>query len=208
MAVYDLEEQEKIDALKAWWKEWGNTVIAAVIVFVATLAGVNVWRHFQVTHTTEASTLYDELKKEKDVKKVSAGVQALLDQYSDTPYAGRAALVAAKRQFEAGDLAAARASLEWVAQKAQESEIQDVARLRLASVLGDQKKFDEALRVLEGIKQESFSGPALVLKGDLLVAQGKPAEARAAYLAALDKASPTTDKQSLEMKLDMLGEAK
>ncbi len=208
MAVYDLEEQEKIDALKAWWKQWGPTVMAAVAVFVVTYAGVNWWRSHQAGIAAEAATLYAELQKEKDAKKAQSQAKAIIDKYANTAYAARAALVAAKASFEAGDLAGAQFQLEWVVGNAKEKELQAVARLRLAAVLAEQKKFDEALRALEASSEESFRSAAATLKGDILVAQGKPSEARAAYRAALDKPDSAADRQALEMKLEMLGEAK
>lgn len=208
MAIYDLEEQEKIDAIKAWWTRWGNTVFAAVGVFALTYAGISTWRWYQNQHAAEAAALYQTLPNEKDPKKVGEGAKAILDKYANTAYAPRAALAAAKASFEAGDLAGAKTSLEWVVSHAEEQELQHIARLRLASVLAEEKKFDDALRVLDGNREESFAAPTARLKGDMFVALGKVAEARAAYRTALDKATEATDKQLLETKLDMLGEAK
>jgi predicted negative regulator of RcsB-dependent stress response len=208
MAVYDLEEQEQLDAIKAWWKRWGNTVFAAVGVFVITYAGIQGWRTYKASRAGAAATMYEAVEKEKDPKKAAGAAKAIIDKYGDTAYAARAALLAAKTAFEAGDLATARTNLEWVANQAAEKELRDVARLRLAGVLADEKKFDEALRVLEASQLPEFAAATLSMKGDVLVAQGKRTEARAAYRSALEKAGPAADKQSIETKLDMLGEGK
>lgn len=208
MAVYDLEEQEQIDAIKAWWKQWQNTIIAAALVFGVTFAGVTWWRHSTAQKATEASALYEELRKEKDPKKALGLAKSITDKYAGGGYASRAALWAAKVAFESGDFAGARAQLEWCTTNAKEPELQQIARLRLAAVLGEEKKFDEALRVLDSVNREEFSGQVAVLKGDLLAAAGKINDARAAYKTALEKNAASPDKRNLEMKLDMLGEAK
>ncbi|MBA2689580.1 MAG: tetratricopeptide repeat protein [Burkholderiales bacterium] len=84
MAVYDLEEQEKLDELKDWWKHWGNTIIAAVTVFVIVFFGIQWWRSHQRVVAVEASTLYatvTTLAREGDPKKVAAAAKALSDKY-------------------------------------------------------------------------------------------------------------------------------
>jgi predicted negative regulator of RcsB-dependent stress response len=210
MAVYDLEEQEKIDELKAWWKRWGNTVIAAVTGFVIVFAGIQAWRHYQRVWANEAATLFAALEttaRDKDAKKVAEGAKAIIDRYPRTAYAPRAALLAAKANFDAGDLAGAKAQLEWVVNNANEDTLRELARLRLAGVLGDEKKFDDGLHLLDAVKDENFAAAAAGMRGDILVAQGKSAEARAAYQAALAK-SDGADAQALQRKLDALGEGK
>jgi predicted negative regulator of RcsB-dependent stress response len=211
MAVYDLEEQEKLDEIKHWWKRWGNTLIAALIGFVAVFAGIQTWKHYQRSQAEQAATLYEGLEKsakDKDTKKILDGAKAIVDKYASTAYAPRAALIAAKASFEAGDLATAETQLRWVIGNAKETQLQELGRLRLASVLGDEKKFDEALQLLDANKDPSFAGATAALKGDILAAQGKSAEARSAYQSALAKADAGVDNQTLQIKLDALGESK
>ena len=211
MAVYDLEEQEKIDALRAWWKRWGNTVIAAVSVFVLTYAGIQGWRYYQAKQAVQAALQFAALEKLaqlQESRKIVASAQAIRDDYPRTAYAPRAALIAAKASFAAGDLGNARAQLQWVIDHAKEKPLQELARLRLAAVLAEDKQYDPALRVLADNKDQSFAALTLDLKGDILLAQGKAAQARAAYKSALEKAQPSSDTQGLQTKLDALGEAK
>ena len=208
MAVYDLEEQEKIDALKDWWKRWGTTVMAALAAFVVAYVGFSQWRSYQTKRSQEAAVLYEALKQQKSASALSANAKAIMEQHGKTAYAPRAALSAAKASFEAGDLDAARTFLEWVIAHAKEKELQEIARLRLATVLLDENKLDAALQVLQGNHEQSFQAAALSLKADILAAQGKISEARAVYREALDKADPATDRQPIEIKLEMLGEGK
>jgi predicted negative regulator of RcsB-dependent stress response len=96
-----------------------------------------------------------------------------------------------------------------VIEKAREDEMREVARLRLAGILLDEKKYDEALKLISEKTSDAYAALASDLKGDVLAAQGKPVEARAAYQIALEKSDPASRYRGLiELKLDALGEAK
>jgi predicted negative regulator of RcsB-dependent stress response len=211
MAVYDLEEQEKLDEIKAWWKQWGNAIIAAVSVFVIVFSGIQWWRGHQQSLTGEAATLFAAVQKaaeEKDPKKIADAAKAILDKHPKSAYAPRSALVAAKVAFDQGDLAAAKTQLEWVVANSKEDELKSIARLRLAAVLADEKNFDAAIKQLDANTGVGFEAPTAALRGDILFAQGKLAQAKNAYAIALAKSDPQGDKQILQLKLDALGEAK
>jgi predicted negative regulator of RcsB-dependent stress response len=211
MAVYDLEEQEKLDELKAWWKHWGNAIIAAVSVFVIVFSGIQWWRSHQAALAGEAATLYANVTKlagEGDPKKVAEAAKAVTDKYASSAYAPRAALVAAKAAFDKGDLAGAKTQLEWAVANAKEEEIKAVARLRLAAVLADEKNFDGALKQLDANTNAGFEAATAAMRGDILFAQGKLTEAKNAYSMAIAKTEPQGDKQLLQLKLDALGVSK
>ena len=211
MAVYDLEEQEKIDELKAWWKQWGNAIIAAVAVFVIVFSGIQWWRGHQRALAGEAATLFAAVTKaaeEKDPKKVSDAAKAIADKYPTSAYAPRAALVAAKAAFDKGDLAGAKSQLEWAVTNSKEDELKSIARLRLAAVLADEKNFDGAIKQLDANTGAGFEAATAAMRGDILFAQGKLSDAKIAYAAALAKTEPTGDKQLLQLKLDAMGETK
>ena len=209
MAVYDLEEQEQIDEIKAWWKQYGNLVILVVTAALLTLAGIRGWSYCQTRQGLEASELYAQLQGAvgaNEPKKVQDIAAVITDRYKRSGYAAFAALAAAKAAFDSGDLAAAKARLQWVAENGRDAETRDIGRLRLAAVLLDEKKYDEALKQLETQPVETFSPLYSDLKGDILVAQGKPQEARAAYQAALDKTESKSGYRALiQVKLDALG---
>ena len=210
MAVYDLEEQEKIDELKAWWKQWGNAIIAAIAVFVIVLSGIQWWRGHQRALVGEAATLYAAVTKaaeEKDPKKVADATKAIVDKYASSAYAPRAALVAAKVAFDKGDIPGTKTQLEWAIANAKEEELKSIARLRLAAVLADEKNFDAAIKQLNANTGVGFEAATAALRGDILLAQGKFADAKLAYAAAIAKTDPQSDKQLLQFKLDALGEA-
>jgi predicted negative regulator of RcsB-dependent stress response len=217
MAHYDLEEQEQIDSLKTWWKMYGNLVTGLVVAASLAVIGWQGWNWYQRGQAGQASAIYGVLEQAvaaQDAQRVKAAAGELAEKFGNTTYAALGAMVAARQSFEAGDLKTARAQLTWAADNAKD-ELKDLARLRLAAVLLDDKAYDEALKQLEAAHSPAFNVRFLELKGDVLVAQGKKPEARAAYKAALDKApagdaragAPAAGRELLRQKLDGLGEA-
>lgn len=210
--AYDLEEQEQLDVLKAWWKQYGNLVVAVALVGALSAAGYQGWRYYRQQQALQAVTLYAQMENaERANEKKKAGDIAaqIIDRHAGTHYAAMAALASAKIAFESGDLALAKTRLQWVIERAKEEEMRDVARLRLAGVLLDEKNYAEALKLVETKPAAAFSGLYADMKGDILVAQGKPAEARSAYRQALEKGDgKSSHHQLVQLKLDALGEAK
>jgi predicted negative regulator of RcsB-dependent stress response len=210
--MIDLEEQEQVDALKAWWKQHGNTVLTAVTVFVAVVAGIQGWRLYQSNQAQQAAALYDVLQnasQHKDTKRIRDAAGQVIEKFPGTAYAPRAALISARANYESGDAKSAKAQLQWVMEHAKEEPLQDEARLRLAGILLDEKNFVEALKLLDAKHSEAYAGLYSDLKGDVLAAQAKPAEARTAYLAALEKIEKKSPlSKYVQIKLDSLGESK
>jgi predicted negative regulator of RcsB-dependent stress response len=212
MAAYDLEEQERIDALKDWWDKWGNWVYAAVAVFFAGVAGSQLWKNYQGKQHEEAEVLFKSVTKAsqesitaKDPKKLTEAAALMADKYPKSFQATEARLMAAKSEFDAGKLDEAAKHLQWVVDNGREA-FRPVARVRLAQVFLDQKKFDEALKQLDQVKDAGFLSLAADVRGDVLNAQGKKAEARAAYELAVEKADERSPvKFVAQAKLDALG---
>ena len=213
MAHYDLEEQEQIDSIRTWWKMYGNLVTGIVVAGSLVVIGWQGWNWHQRSQAAQASAIYGVLEQAvaaRDAQKVKAAAGELAEKFGGTTYAALGALVAARQSFEAGDLKTARAQLTWAADNGKD-EIRDLARLRLASVLLDEKAYDEALKQLEAAHAAAFAARFLELKGDVLVAAGKKPEARAAYQAALEKGEVRegrggAGRELLRQKLDSLGE--
>lgn len=187
--AYDLEEQEQIDAFKAWWKANGNKVLVLLGVAVACFIGFHGWQSYRNSQTVEASTQYQKLMQTdpKDVKTIQAISSQLMENYSATPYAGRAAVMAAKANYKAKDVKSAKAQLEWAIENAEEEQVKAIARLQLASLQYEEKNYDAALETLSGKTDEGFVGLYADLRGDVLVAQGKTEEAKSAYKEALSR---------------------
>jgi len=210
--AYDLQELEQLDELKAWWKDYGRLVLLGVALGAVAVAGFQGWRYYRHTQSLAAAALYEQLEQaeragdRKKVRDIAGGVVA---NYASTPYASFAALSAARASFDEGDLTEAKARLTWVVENARREELRDVARLRLAGVLLDEKGYEEALKVLETKPADSMNALYADLRGDILLAQGKHAEARNAYQLALDRTEAgSAYRATVQLKLDSLGEPK
>ena len=206
--AYDLEEQEQLANFKAWWDKYGNMTSWVLIAALAAYSGWTGWNYYQRSQAAQASALYDELQAAVDAKdnvKVLRAAGDMENKFSGTAYAPMGALVAAKSAFDASDLKSAKAQLQWAADHGSD-EFKSIAKIRLAGILLDEKAYDEALKTLGGDFAPQFAGAVADRKGDILVAQNKLAEARTAYLAALD----ATDKknpgrQLIQLKLEAIG---
>ncbi|HEX5338598.1 MAG TPA: tetratricopeptide repeat protein [Gallionella sp.] len=212
MAALDLQEQEQLDALRAWWKDNGNWILGVLLVVLVALGGWRGWQYYQHKQAGEAATLSAEFVKQlesNDAKRVNDAAAAVMDKYASTAYASRAALAAAQVNELSKDAARAKTQLQWVIDHAAEDSLKDVARLRLASILLDEKSYDAAMKLLDAAHPDSFNGLYADLKGDVLSAQGKNDEARTAYQLAYDKTdAKSTYRNLIQMKLDALGAAK
>ena len=213
--AYDLEEQEKLDELKAWWAKYGNLVAGLVVIIALGIAGTNGWSAYQGRQNAQAGAVYDQLQKAvaaKDTIHVRETTAMLLDQYARTPYAEMAALVAAHFNVSSGDLKTAKAQLQWTLDHASDESYKWIAKLRLAGIQLDEGTPDVALATLSGKVPATFEIAFADRRGDVYVVMNKPEEARKEYQSALDKiALPDADpgqtgyKQVLELKVDALG---
>ncbi len=211
----DLEEQEQLDQLKSFWKQYGNLVTWVVVAALAAYAAWSGWHVWQRNQAVKAGAMYDELDRAAqagDPAQVGRIFGDLKDQFAGTAFAEQGGLLAAKVQFEKGQSDAALASLAWVAEHATEREYQSIARLRAAGVLLDLKKHDEALKQLDAVSPsdaaKSFGALVDDRRGDILLAQGKREDARSAYARAVDAMEPTTEYRRLvDAKLTALGGA-
>jgi len=115
-------------------------------------------------------------------------------------------LLLAKLNVGTKDQKSSQAQLEWALANSKEPAVKDLARLRLAGLQLDQKQYDAAMKTLSSTHSDAFAFRFHDLKGDVLLAQGKPAEARAAYQAAFSKMQEDNPYRNIvELKLDALG---
>ena len=205
----DLEEQEQLDQLKHFWKQYGNLVTWLLIAALGSFAAWNGWAWWQRDQAVKAGAMFDELDRAAqagDADKATRVFADLKERYPRTAFAQQGGLLAAKLQFEKGKPDAAQASLAWVAENGVEAEYQSVARLRLAGALLDAKKFDEALKQLDAAGAKEFEALVADRRGDVLQAQGKTTEAVAAYSKAWKAMESTLDyRRLIEAKLTALG---
>ncbi|MEO8344024.1 MAG: tetratricopeptide repeat protein [Gallionella sp.] len=218
MAVLDLQEQEQLEAFKAWWKDNRNQLLGMLVIVAVVAGSWRGWQYYQRTQANQAANLYQQFAEQlssRDAKRINDAAAAVTEKYASTAYAARAALLAAQvneqglGNGQGKDLARARTQLQWVVDHAGEDTLKDVARLRLAAILLDDKNYTDALKQLEAKHADSFDGLYADLRGDVLSAQGKTDEARSSYKLAYEKIDAQSMYRNLiQMKLDALGVAK
>lgn len=207
----DLQEQEQLDALKAFWNQYGNLITWVLILVLGAYAAYNGWQWYQRDQATKAAAMFDELDRAAaagDAERAGRIAGDLRERFGRTAFAAQGVLAAARVQFDKGQADAARASLTWVVDKAQDDDLRTIARLRLAGLQADVKQYDDALKTLDAAKAEGFEALVADRRGDVLLAQGKRAEARGAYEAAYAAMAPTVAyRQLIEAKLTAMGAA-
>jgi len=207
--AYNLEEQEQIASLRAFWDKYGNFILTVVTVVLLAIAGWRGWGGYQSSQAGQAATLYEQVRaavEAKDTARMKEASGTLFERFGGTVYGPMAALLVARTHHEAGDLKAAKAPLQWTIEKARDTEFQHLARVRLAGVLLDEKAYDEGLKLLPMESAGAFAGAYADRRGDLLQAQGRNEEARAAYKLALEKLEERSPLRRLvQVKIDALG---
>jgi predicted negative regulator of RcsB-dependent stress response len=207
----DLQEQEQLDELKAFWKQYGNLITWTLTLVLLAFAGWNGWNLWQRQQAAKAGGLFEQLEKAVqggDPARVGQVFGDLKERYPRTAFAQQGGLLAAKLLADKGQADQARAALAWVAEHAAEDEYRTIARLRLAGVLLDAKQYDEAVKQLDGATAPEFAALVADRRGDVLLAQGKKAEAVAAYQAAYKAMDGKLDyRRLIDAKLTALGAA-
>jgi predicted negative regulator of RcsB-dependent stress response len=213
--AYDLEEQEKIASLKAWWDRYGNALTSVVLGVAVAVAGYNVWNWYQRDKGAKAGAVYDELTRavaQKDGAHVRELSGLLLDKYPATAYAEMGALAAAKSNLEAGDAKSAKAQLQWAIDRSVDPEYRAIARVRLAGVLLDESAFDDASKLVAPTSAADLSPPFQASfadrRGDIALAQNRIDDAKREYKTALDLLNARSDGRGyanvVQLKLDGL----
>ncbi len=210
MAHLDLEEQEQLAQLKSWWATYGNLIVMGLVLAALVFSGWQGWRFWQDRQAGDASNQFEVLSKAtqgSDLKAVRDASGELLEKYPRTAYASMGALSSARYFFDKGDLKTAKVQLQWVIDKTSSEELRDIARLRLANVLIDEKAYEEALKTLDAPHNVAFDAQFAAARGDVLVAKGQGADAKAAYKFALEKVDAKNRglRESVQMRLDALG---
>ncbi len=205
----DLEEQEQLDELKHFWKQYGDLVTWALIVIFGAFAAWNGYNYWQRDQSAKAAMMYDEVERAAqsgDTSRLDRAMTDMKERFAGTAFAQQAGLLAARTYYDKGNIDAAKASLSWVAGKSADEGYQAIAKLRLAGLLLEAKVYDEALQQLSGTFPKDFVALAADRRGDILAAQGKKTEARAEYEKAWKGMDERTEYRRLvEVKLNALG---
>ena len=205
----DLEEQEQLDQIKHFWKQYGNVITWCLTAVLGAFAAWNGYQYWQRNQATQAAAMYDEITKVADggdAVKLELAFSEMKDRFASTAYAQQSALIVAKTLYGAGKVDEAKSALVWASEKSSDKGIGSIAKLRLSAVLMDAKSYEEALKVLDSGVGEAFEGLLADRRGDIFAAQGKKLEAKTEYQKAYRAFEERSDYRRLvEVKLNALG---
>lgn len=200
-------EEEQVEAIKTWWKENGTSVIVGVVLGIAVIFGVRYWFDYQKAQTQQASALYTQILSSlvNNKEKAESLASDMAANYSSTPYASLTALNLAKIKVDGKDYVGAQAYLQWILDNSTDQGFQHVARIRLARLLLETNKLDDAEKLLKGIVAMGFSSEYSELRGDIFRLQGSQIQALENYRLAQGDSQPSSQRhQLLQMKIDDL----
>lgn len=206
----DLEEQEQLEQLKAFWGQYGNAITWGLVLILVVFASWNALQYWQRNQAAQAAALYDEVERSVgsgDSSKMQRAFDEMKTRFPSTPYAQQAALLLAKAAMQSNKLDEAKGALRWASEQGKDSALGTIARLRLSSVLLEAKEFDEAIKVLQSDPVDAeFLAVVQDRRGDVLTAQGDRAAAIESYKKAYTGSAAKPDLQRLvRIKLNALG---
>lgn len=207
MESYQTEEQQ-VEAIKGFWKEYGSAIIAGLAIGFAGFIGFNYYQEHQLqTELATADAYIANLESnEKNPDQYNSDGERFITENADSSYASLTALGMAKNVIEHQDWAQAEKYLAIAIAKAPNDGLKAIAVLRLARVQLQQQQFEQALTTLAQPLSASFNAQIEEIKGDAYVLQGKAELARNAYQAAID-AGGLAVSPALQMKIEDLAVA-
>ena len=181
-------EEEQIEQLKGWFKEYGPTVIISIIIVIAFTFGWRYWNNHQEMTRAQASEAYEDMvisMMNNQERFAVLKANYVIKQYPATPYAKLAAFYLAQQAVYQHDLNGADLHLKWIMQHSASSSVRQIARIRAARILLAQGKFDEALKLLQTPEEKAFIPATDAVRGDIFLAMGNKAMAKKSYETAL-----------------------
>lgn len=209
MAVELYDEHEQSERVRSWIREYGMSLVMGLVLAFAGIFGFRYWQDQQTIQRSLAAEYFSVIQRELGNDQLDFAeeqFQAMREAVDSNAYTALAAMLMAGAYIEDGRLQpAADLYREILANKRAES-LWSSTRLRLARVLQAQGELDEALALLDGEAPTGFQGAWAETRGDLLLAQGNRAEARAAFQEALDNLSGQGASRGLiQLKIDSTG---
>jgi len=204
-------DEEQAEIIKKWWSENGTGLLATAAVAVAGVVGFNYWQDQKVATGEAASAVYSQLvemaaqENEANATEMQTLAEQLKGDYADTAYGDFGSLFIARLAAQNGDFDAAAAELQALIKDAESSAVKSIAQARLGAVLVQLDRADEALTVLPETPDAAFAPQIEEVRGDALYRKGELADAREAYLRAMEAARVLGQTNStLQRKIDTL----
>ena len=206
MEIYQSEEQQ-VEAIKKFWDDNGNSLIAGLIIGLSGFVGFNYYKDYQLDKELATSDAYQVMLESSasDNKAFVAEGEKFITEHGESSYASLTALSLAKEAANEKDWPKVESHLNTAIERAKNEGIKAIATTRLARVQVQQEQLDKALATLSSQLPASFKATVEEIKGDIYIKQGKKDLARNAYQAAIDEKGQSVT-PDLRMKLNDLTE--
>jgi predicted negative regulator of RcsB-dependent stress response len=198
-----LTDEEQMARLKTWWEQYGRALVAALVLGVAGVIG---WRWYDDTRQVDiaaASDLYaDYLDTEGEAREQFA--RNIAEQIPESAYHSLVLMRSARDSVAAEDFEMAETHLRSALAAADSDVLNDLINVRLAKVLQQRDKADEALQTLAQVRGEGFRPVVAELQGDIHLSRGERALAHESYKSALEGVADvqrSTQRALLELKV-------
>lgn len=213
-----VSEEEQLERVKSFVKNYGNAVVSGVLVALIGFFGWQIWQKRQATSRYELASQYQQVIDASQRLQSNPDDQQLRTQYftkadalikanADSAQAIETEFLSAQLAATKGDYATAEKQLTAAANsKIKDAGLKQIALIRLAYIQQAAAKSDAALDTLKQVSDPAFAASANELKGDILVQKNDIAGARTAYQAAWDDLVKRQEpRQMLQVKLQSVG---
>jgi len=203
-----LTEEEQVQQLKSWLKTYGPTVIISIFLAFSLSYAWDYWKEHKIKVATNASEVYDQMlamRTQNNIRDTEAEAKTLISKFPKTPYANMAALMLARDAAIEKNYEEAKKQLNWVLANSSTVAIQDIAATRIARILIQEKKPEEAIAILDRVKDPSFKALANETKGDAYLMLKDKTKALESYRKSNDELQNIgISRPLLEMKIQNL----
>lgn len=206
MAAY-YSDNEQIDRLKAWWKQYSRFILISVLALAVIVGGWRWWYQQRTTVINNASVIYERLLgqlAEADTVQSQVYAEDLVTHYPNTIYGQMAALILAREAVYSEDITQAQQQLQGLINQGKDPVLRQIARIRLARLLLSEGEGQQALESLATIDDEAYLGLVREVEGDIYVYEGDPEKAREVYTQALSFYAQSGQHPLLQLKLNNL----
>jgi predicted negative regulator of RcsB-dependent stress response len=198
-------ENEQVDAIKQFFKNYGLTIVLAAVIGFGGVFGWKYWQSHQTNRLQESAGAFATVSEA--LAKPTPENIALAEKFvTDTNdiYGALASLELAQIAIDANDLVSGERHLTNAVAKVKNDAFADMLNLRLARVQLALDKTDAALVSLEQVKGKAWNGMKNYIRGDVLAKKGDNAGATTAYRSALTDENAGAIRSLVELKLNNL----
>lgn len=193
-----LSEEEQIEAIKNWWKEYWASIVLPIVLVAVGYFGWSLWQDERKETARLGGAAYQELVQAletapgaplSDEQRATGKVLAagIAKDFDGTLYSDHANLILARIAVEEKQLDLAESTLEKVTNDGSNEAMKNLAKSRLARVKIAQGELDEALSLVSSSDVGEYNALFAEVRGDAYAAQGNVDAAKTAYQEAIDK---------------------